>query len=298
MAIFLALISMSWFLGAFILNYVNLQLLGYDSETFRSLKEVPSTLALPFKITELVALLLMLLLPALLFAYLAYPSPLTYLRLDAKMRYGILLLGICILLAALPFTGMLEEWSSKLQLSGEAKELDERYTMLSKLMLSGHSISDLLLNLFIISLVPAFVEEVFFRGCMQNIILSWMRSNPWTGLVITAAIFSAFHGQLSGFFPRFFLGLLLGLVYYFTSNLWISIAMHFVNNAITVVMVFLFNNQKINTDVTSMPAPHILLGLTSLAVTAFLTFYLYKIRLTYQYIEVSKEEESKNINNE
>jgi membrane protease YdiL (CAAX protease family) len=297
MAIFLAVLSMTWFLAALAMEFVNQQLLGYDSATFHELKSIPDTLATPFKLTEIIALLLMLLLPAMLFAYLAYPQPLTYLRADRLAKPSYLLLGICIMLAALPFSGLLEDWSSHLKLNGETQEMDERYRMLAKLMLSGNTLGMLLFNIVAISIIPAIVEEIFFRGCLQNILLSWMPKYHMVALMIIAAVFSAFHGQLSGFFPRLFLGLLLGLGYYFTGNLWVGVVMHMINNLITVVMVYLYNTQHITIDVTQLPPVHVLVGLASLLVTGVLVYFLYKLRVQHQYIEVDKSDEELKFNN-
>lgn len=294
MAIFLAVLSMCWFLGAYIMEFANQKLLGYDSETFRNLTSVPESLSIPFKITEVIALGVMLLLPAMLFAYLAFPKPLTYLKIDVSPQVSFIVISICIMLAALPFSGLLEEWSSKIKLSGDTKAMDERYTMLAKLMLSGNSIRDLVLNILAIAVLPAVVEEIFFRGCLQSILLKWMGKNHLIALILVAAIFSAFHGQLSGFFPRFFLGLLLGLGYYFTGSLWVSILMHMINNLITVVMVYLFNNHFINIDVTKLPPVHIILGLLSLMVTIALVYFLYKMRVSYHVIEVDNTDNELN----
>ena len=296
MAIFLAVLSMCWFLGAFVMEFTNQQLLGYDSETFRNLKSVPESLSVPFKLTEIIALFVMLFLPAMLFAYLAYPKPLEYLRFNFTPKASFILLGICIMLAALPFSGLLEEWSAKINLSGDTKELDERYTMLAKLMLNGNSFGDLIFNIVAIAVLPAIVEEVFFRGCLQSILLSWFSKNHILSLLLVAAIFSAFHGQLSGFAPRFFLGLLLGLGYYFTGSLWVSIVMHLINNLITVIMVYLYNNKLTSIDVSTLPPVHILLAIGSLLVTSALVYFLYNMRVAYQIIEVDKSDNELNLN--
>jgi len=288
MVVFLALISMSWFLGAFVLEFLNQSLLGYTSEQMQNLKEIPALLQNRFKLTEMLALVVMLLLPAVLFAYLAFPSPVRYLRMKAPLSFAHLLFGVLLMIAALPFSGLLERWNAGLHISQEVNDMDARYTMLANTMLSGSSAAELLLNILTLSLVPALVEEIFFRACLQNLLLSWMRKTPFTALLITAVIFSAFHGQLSGFAPRLFLGLLLGFGYYFSGSLWVPFAMHALNNLLTVVLVFLFNNGHIKLDVTNLPDVPWYLGLLSALVSLALLGWFYRLRADYQFIEVEQ----------
>ena len=44
--------------------------------------------------------------------------------------------------------------------------------------------------------------------------------NAWTGIIVTAIFFSAFHFQFQGFLPRFFLGALLGAVVWRRHRIW------------------------------------------------------------------------------
>lgn len=93
---------------------------------------------------------------------------------------------------------------------------------------------DVVINVFIIALLPAIFEEVCFRGVLQRILIQ-MFKNPWTGIIVTGAFFSAFHMQFQGFLPRMFLGILLGAVYWYSGSLWVSILAHFFTNAVQVI---------------------------------------------------------------
>lgn len=309
--VFLALISMSWLVGAFMLKFLNLSLLGYSSEEFSKLNEIPPHLYIRFKLVEILAMIVMLFMPAALFAYLAYPKPATYLRFTPSVKPTYWFLGIAIMLLAIPFSSLLENLNSKLPFV----EGNERYTMLSKVMLSGTTWSDLMLNIFAICIVPAIAEELFFRGCLQSILIKGggkfrkfhffelsdypksfrsivnFSNTPYFAIINTAIIFSAFHGQLSAFIPRVFLGLLLGLCFYFSGSIWVSIIMHIVNNLLTVVMVFLFNNGKINVDVSAPQMVNIWLGLASGVVTIGLVYYYYTKRIPYRHVEVEQNED-------
>ncbi|HTE08850.1 MAG TPA: CPBP family intramembrane glutamic endopeptidase, partial [Flavitalea sp.] len=95
---------------------------------------------------------------------------------------------------------------------------------------------DILVNLFLVALLPAICEEVCFRGALQRILIHISRS-PWIGIIVTSIIFSALHLQFQGFLPRMFLGILLGALYWYSGSLWTSILAHFINNAVQVVAV-------------------------------------------------------------
>lgn len=90
-------------------------------------------------------------------------------------------------------------------------------------------IDQLLLSMATFVLV-ATTEELFTRGyLLGNLLLSL---NKWVALAISSIIFAAFHlanpnmSWLS-FVNLFLAGILLGLPYLFTKNLWFSIAFHF-----------------------------------------------------------------------
>ncbi|MEJ7678856.1 MAG: CPBP family intramembrane glutamic endopeptidase [Segetibacter sp.] len=80
-----------------------------------------------------------------------------------------------------------------------------------------------------IMIIVAFVEELLFRGYLLNNLMQSM--NKWGALSITAALFSLFHGSNPDitFFAViniFLAGILLGINYIFTKNLWFSILFH------------------------------------------------------------------------
>ena len=100
-----------------------------------------------------------------------------------------------------------------------------------------NSTPDFILSLLVMGLLPAVCEETLFRGGLQNFLTRWTK-NPWLSIVIVAAIFSAVHFSFYGFLPRFFLGMMLGAVYYYSGSLWVSIFAHFLNNAISITAMY------------------------------------------------------------
>ncbi|MEF9946340.1 MAG: CPBP family intramembrane glutamic endopeptidase [Lachnospiraceae bacterium] len=93
-----------------------------------------------------------------------------------------------------------------------------------------------LLGVLIIAVAPAICEEAVFRGV-------FMRSlspigNKWIVLVITGALFGAFHGNLMKFIPTTMLGILFGYIVWETNNMFYSVLLHFLNNFMSVVALY------------------------------------------------------------
>jgi uncharacterized protein len=91
--------------------------------------------------------------------------------------------------------------------------------------------------LIVIGLLPGIFEEVCFRGGLQNILVRWLK-NPWAAILLTAILFSVIHISYYGFLVRFALGVVLGLIFYYTGNLWLSILFHFLYNGLQVTALY------------------------------------------------------------
>jgi membrane protease YdiL (CAAX protease family) len=76
----------------------------------------------------------------------------------------------------------------------------------------------------------AFSEELVFRGYILGNLMEWI-PNKWIALGISAALFAAYHAITPGihtlaFANLFLAGMLLGVNYIFTKNLWFSLMLH------------------------------------------------------------------------
>ena len=279
MTVFLALVSMSLFVGSAALTQLHLSFLGFSPAEADTLDQLTPAMATPMKWIQVIGLVLTMGLPAFLFAYLAYPKPTEYLGLSTSKQPLLLVLGSIMLVSALPLSAWLEIQGQLVPVNAEMKALTDKYAALSTLMLEGNQWSDLLFNVFVIAITPAILEELFFRACLQQILLRWFKNKPLMPILITGFIFSLMHFEASGFFSRFFLGALLGLAYYLSGSLWVSIAMHFLNNAVAVVGYFLYKNHYIQTNITQTPEyiPAVWL-LGSLSALLFFTWLFWQNR--------------------
>ena len=105
--------------------------------------------------------------------------------------------------------------------------------MLNKIIISDSYIV-LVLNILLISLMPAIGEEFVFRGITQKN-LGKILKNGHIAVWLSAFIFSLIHFQFEGLFARMGLGAIMGYSYYYTRNFWIPIILHFINNLIPLL---------------------------------------------------------------
>ena len=223
--------------------------------------------------------------PVFLFARFCDPKPTQYLGLtSAKPIYFIL--GITVLLVALPFvdwTGTINhELIPETTAIGKWMKASEEATAKQiGFMLKRNTAQDLVLNLVLVAVFAGVGEELFFRGILQRLFIKIFK-NPWAGILVTAFIFSAIHLQFYGFIPRLILGILLGLLYWYSGSLWPSIIAHFVYDAFAVVMIW-FNPALAEQDsVTVTFGNQTLLAAISLALIIIIVV-LMKKRSTNSY---------------
>ncbi len=184
------------------------------------------------------------LLPAIVFAYLSDRRPFNYLGSRAPQPFSFWWLGIALMVLAYPAASWLNMLNQQMHLPASLKSVEDSMRLaednaieLMKAFLEMKSPADLVLMIFLIAVLPAVCEEFFFRGVLQRLFIQ-ISHRPWIGIFITAVLFSAFHGQFFGFFPRLLLGILLGAIYWYSGSIWPAILGHFVNNAVQVVMVY------------------------------------------------------------
>jgi membrane protease YdiL (CAAX protease family) len=179
--------------------------------------------------------------PAWYFCKALNQTPAEFLKLNRKTTFSEVVLSIAVVYAAMPFVSWLiyansffEFPASMAQLEQELKAAEELASKLTQSFVKADTIDVLWVNIIVIAVLPAIGEEFLFRGVLQNFVRLTTGKKHFAVWMI-AFVFSAFHGQFYGFLPRMILGAALGYAYLFTGNLWISIIMHFVNNAFAVV---------------------------------------------------------------
>ncbi len=220
--------------------------------------------------------------PAILFAYMAYPQARKYLGLRRPPKMQHIILGILALLVSYGLVAYLAQINKAIPMPQSFIDLESKASDMTKALLNFKSTTQLLITLFYIALLPALLEELFFRACLQNILLQhFTQAKAWHAIIITAVIFALLHGQMQTVLPRIFLGLLLGLLYYYSSSLWVSVIAHFFNNAFQVVLNYLFRLKKVPVDISENPQVSVWIALTSTVLCCALVYAMYKQKENY-----------------
>jgi membrane protease YdiL (CAAX protease family) len=182
--------------------------------------------------------------PALVFGYLSHERPCSFLGCKPPQPPSMWLASLLLFLVALPMVAWVSQLNHHLSLppslaglEKSIREAEEKTSTSIKQMLQMRSTGEMLLMVGILAVIPAIVEELFFRSVLQRIFI-YVTRRPWVGIILTAVLFSAIHGQFLGFFPRLFLGVLLGAMYWYSGSIWPAILVHFLNNAVQVFAVY------------------------------------------------------------
>lgn len=165
----------------------------------------------------------------------------------------------------------LPEWLSSLE--SWMRMMEDRITQQTEVFMKMSGISDLMVNLIVIAIIPAFFEELYFRGFLQSFLTEWIRK-PALAILLTSLFFSAIHLQFYGFLPRLILGLVLGYLFFYSGSIWLAVFFHFVNNAISVGLTFLEQKKFLSSKFEENMVSTSVFVIASLAVSAAVLIYL------------------------
>lgn len=211
--------------------------------------------------------------PAVLFAYICYRKPWSFLGFKEKLNSRNLLITIALILCSIPMIGLLEYINRAIPLPAATRArfdaMEKTYNETVLVMVQLKTWGQYLVSLAIIALLPALTEELLFRGGLQNLLTRWIKS-PWAAIIITSILFSAVHASWYGFIVRFALGIVLGLIYYYTRNIWLNILAHFINNAIVVTSLFFVARHGGKVDMTAENGYPLWLGIIGLGLVILL----------------------------
>jgi membrane protease YdiL (CAAX protease family) len=223
-----------------------------------------------------------LVLPALAIGYLLDKKPVNYLHLNTFSKGILIIFPILIMVGIQPCINLFVAWNEQLHLpealgTVEAifRKMQQMNEALTLRLLSGKTYTDLFTNLFFLALVPAVCEELFFRGAVQQVLGEKMGKHA--AIWITAILFSAYHVDLFGFFPRIVLGAVLGYLVLYSNSLYMSMIGHFTNNALVVIYLFVSSTSFISVDINQIgTGEQWWISAISVLVTAILLYTFYK----------------------
>jgi len=237
------------------------------------------------KVIQIINTLGGLLLPAVIYMWLCAPESKIYLGLrKSTFIYVSIVLSAFLIVFAQPLIGWANELNSYLALPKSLssienwmKNAETQGALITEAFLSTTSASGLLLNIFMIAILPAFAEEILFRGALATLFKDWTK-NVHLAVFLSAFIFAAIHMQFYGFLPRFLLGTVLGYLFFWSGSLWLPIVAHFTNNFLSVIVEFLYRKGTIQSNAENFGMDNTaLFTIISIIGVTGLLYYIYKL---------------------
>ncbi|MBQ4549117.1 MAG: CPBP family intramembrane metalloprotease [Bacteroidales bacterium] len=214
-------------------------------------------------------------LPPILYAMLINENPKESLGIK-NVSYHWFIIGFLMMYAILPLNNVFAEWNAGLKLPESMsrieeliKEMYESSAVVLEKLVNVNTFGGFVINLIMIAGLAALGEELLFRSIIQTSLIKTCK-NAHVGIIIASAIFSFIHFDFYAFIPRLVLGMLLGYMFYYSRSIWVSMFMHFVNNATAVVIYYLNNIGVTNVDVETFGQTQLLPLLISIALMAVL----------------------------
>jgi uncharacterized protein len=216
-------------------------------------------------------------------------------RIRDKSLPGTIAIVLVIILAffILPITSLTGTFNSQMHLpdwiSGVEvwmKEKEDTASLVTRLLISSDNLKVLVINIFVLSVLPAIGEEFLFRGIIQKIFCRMFKSGH-IAIWITSLIFSAMHFQFFGFIPRLILGLIFGYLYYWSGTLLLPVIAHFVNNAVPVVATYFVGWDRLNNQSFLLAKHPIIIPVLSIIIITVILFYFWTKRINNSITEIN-----------
>ncbi len=230
--------------------------------------------------------------PGLLFALFTHPRMRGYLGLRSPGRLYHWLIVTGLMLGLIPVFLWGESWSMQhLRFGQWADELQAANDNMFNAFLRLNSGADLFLLLSVLALLPAFGEELIFRGILLRLVhrrvntplfpvaaaspkaLPDAQRSMVFPVIFTALLFAAIHFNPHGFVFIFIAGCVLALIYFLTGSLLCSIWAHFLYNGSQVALMFMSQRHAALRKVVEsneVPLPYVLAGLLAFAACFYL----------------------------
>jgi membrane protease YdiL (CAAX protease family) len=192
------------------------------------------------------------LLPPLLFFLIFHINTFSFLRLDRFPPAKFWLAGIVIMLASGVFIQLLVQIETYVPLPAKWAYLRQENKLLENMidvLFNAPSILHLLLLTLIVAFLPALSEEIYFRGVIQNYLAKTNLGNIGA-IIITGLCFSLMHGEFDNFLAIWCMGIVLGLLYYYSGSLWVNVTAHFINNFTIVGAKYAYHMHLLHTDMS------------------------------------------------
>ena len=172
---------------------------------------------------------------------------------------------LCVLIAVIGVFGI-----NPLISSIDGFLVDIGYNLAGSLPLPMDNFGWLILNIILLAGVPAILEELIFRGVILN---GYKKLGAVPAMVITSLLFALIHGSVQQFVFPFLFGLILSFAALKTGTVLAPIIIHFVNNALVVILNYVNFSFEIAIPTWAL----LLIGLATTAAAFVIIWFLGKL---------------------
>lgn len=201
-----------------------------------------------------------------LIVYFVYNRDINY-KVASKINFNIgwKNAALCVLIAVIGVFGI-----NPLISSIDGFLVDIGYNLAGSLPLPMDNFGWLILNIILLAGVPAILEELIFRGVILN---GYKKLGAVPAMVITSLLFALIHGSVQQFVFPFLFGLILSFAALKTGTVLAPIIIHFVNNALVVILNYVNFSFEIAIPTWAL----LLIGLATTAAAFVIIWFLGKL---------------------
>ncbi len=189
-----------------------------------------------------------------------------------------------LLFSLYPLMAYISIWMNKVEWPSFLKNMDTMAMESLGELLKMNSITDLLINITIIGIIPGITEEFLFRGIIQKE-LRTIFTNYHSSVWATAFIFGMMHFQIIGLFPKIIIGAVFGYSYHFSGSLILPMVIHVINNSIATIAHYFNPIEKFESSFPNEEIPF----LPVLMITIFAMFIFRYIQSQSKFLQHANE---------
>ena len=166
-----------------------------------------------------------------------------------RPNFIILFLGIVGIVVVQPFIQAFVYFQNEIifslplgqELLNAIKELLDVFEKATLELVISNSVLEFIVVVFVLAITPAICEEFLFRGLVLRNMERILR--PITVIVFTGFVFALFHLHPFNLIPLIVLGIFITYVTYFSNSIISGIVLHFLNNFISALAIFIFGKE-------------------------------------------------------
>ena len=243
--------------------------------------------------------ILFILLPALIFAKFVYQDVTSALRIKVPRikEIGLFIIGMIILTPLLQsflyiqnylFNLLADKVSVVNSVRSLLDELDKMVESAYGNLLNTNSVFETSFIVFVVAVVPAVCEEVFFRGFVQKSFEQ--KFKPYFAMFITSAFFGMYHFNPYGLISLIALGMYFGYAAYKSESIIVPVVLHFLNNFVAVMAFIVIGDEDLVSS-SATKNENIFPFVISFAILSFLFFaFIVFMQKNYKFIKGAKDD--------